>query len=175
MSACDELSFIAWWQSSSRDSISWSLYSDPKPHDVQINEAFSMAGTSGQKCLNIVLSELSVLKAKKAHVRSASTIVKSVHQWPNTLWFGDYDGQEFGDKFWSPTKWLCHQLLNKPNSQQQWASKIGGKTRRTQEKVRNWETVRRYVLENVTINQSGGSIGQKMSDARPWKWLKPIE
>lgn len=58
-----------------------------------------MAGTSGQKCLNIVLSELSVLKAKKAHVRSASTIVKSVHQWPNTLWFGDYDGQEFGDKF----------------------------------------------------------------------------
>lgn len=34
------------------------------------------------------------------------------------------------------------------------------KPRRTQEKVRTWETVKRYVLENVTMNQSGGSIRQ---------------
>jgi len=82
MSACDELSFVAWCHSSSKDNVCGSLHSDPKAHAVQINETFSIASINRQKCLNICLSELSVVKAKKAHVRSASKIVKSVHQWP---------------------------------------------------------------------------------------------
>lgn len=40
------------------------------------------------------------------------------------------------------------------NDPPKWEEKL----RRTQEKVRTWETVRRYVLENVTMDQRGGRI-----------------
>lgn len=56
-----------------------------------INEAITMAKSSGKKHLNIGLSGLSVVKAKKAHGKSASKPVKSVHQWPNIMCFGHFD------------------------------------------------------------------------------------
>lgn len=187
MSACDELSFIAWWHSSSRDNISWSLHSNPKACAVQINEAFLKANASRKKCLNIGLSDLSVVNAKKTHVRSASKMVKSVHQWPNIICFVHWERQEFWDKFWSPTKWLCHQLLNKPDGRQQWSSNMGGETQENpgerenlgdSEKICSWKCNnksewRQYLAESGQMLGHGSDLhflnkGQKANDV--WEW-----
>lgn len=113
-----------------------------------------MANSTSQKCLNIGLTELGVVKTKKTHARSAPKMVKSIHQWPNIKCFGHCDRWDWIKTFGVQQNDSSTSSSISPMGDHSDPPKREEKSRRTQEKVRTWETVRRKVCSWKCNNES---------------------